>query len=182
MHRLMLVARSRKFRPGPHRIDQGRVVGRNDRAMPVGRRIDRQLPRGFAFSPHRSGGFLAPMLASARNRSEGRLMGMLASAPGRCGRWRRLGPASSRGWRGGRESQLLQADIERSSHLAPALPLARSRPRRWTLGLAGGTTRLRRVRLIRLLVLEGLPEALQFKNQRRALRPDSVILGLAVPA
>jgi hypothetical protein len=79
---------------------------------------------------------------------------------------------------------LLQADIERSPHLALALPLrlARSLRRGRTQVLAGGPTRLRRGRLIRLFVLESLAKALQFENQRRALRPDGLALGFADPA
>ena len=42
--------------------------------------------------------------------------------------------------------------------------------------------RLRYVRLIRVFALERLPEALQFKNKRSALGPDSVAVRLADPA
>jgi hypothetical protein len=123
------------------------------------------------------------MLASAHDRGEGRFMGMfLASAPERCGRWLGRRFASPLGRSGGRKSQLLQADIERSSHLALALPLARSLPRSRTQTLARGTAGFRRVRLIRFFLLEGLAKPLQFKDQRCALRPDSVILGIPEPA
>ncbi len=109
-------------------------------------------------------------------------MHMLVSAPGQCGSWLGRGFDSPRRRSGGRKSQLLQADIERPSHLAPVLPLARSRPRSRTQTLACGTAGFRLMRRIRFFLLEGLAKALQFENQCRALRADSVILGFPDPA
>ena len=44
------------------------------------------------------------------------------------------------------------------------------------------TTRLRRMRLVEILQLECPAKPLQFKDQRRALRPDSPVIGHAGPA
>lgn len=51
----------------------------------------------------------------------------------------------------------------------------------WRRGLASRTTRLPHMNRILGFQLEGLPEALQFENQRGTLRPDTVA-GLPDPA
>jgi hypothetical protein len=48
--------------------------------------------------------------------------------------------------------------------------------------VASGPARLRCVRLVRLFALECVPQALKFKNERRALRSNSVALLFVNPA
>jgi hypothetical protein len=82
---------------------------------------------------------------------------------------------------------LFKADIDGPPHLAFVPPLRPDRPL-----LHGGTwvfscrtTRLRSVRRIQVLqvfALEGMPETLQLENQRSTLRSDAIAVRLADPA
>ena len=159
MHRLILDIRSGNFRSGPRHIDQGWIVGSDDRAAAARRRRGCRLTFGFASSRGRRSSLLAHRLGSAHDRRDGRLAYLLAPAPDRGGnrlgcrlasppgldesrlrrgfapapgrRCRRFGRifASARGRGGSGESQLFQADVEGPAHPAFALPLRLTRPR-----------------------------------------------------
>jgi hypothetical protein len=91
--------------------------------------------------------------------------------------------APSRG--GGVEPELFETDVDGLPHLAFLLPLwlARSLTPGRTRVAASRITRLRRrVSVIHILALESVPETLQLKNQRGALRSDSVAARLAYRA
>ena len=83
MHRLMLGARRRNFGSGLRRIDQGRVVGRDDRTALVHRRREARRAFRFASSRRRRGSFLARRLAWTHDRRNGRLACIFAPAPDR---------------------------------------------------------------------------------------------------
>jgi hypothetical protein len=94
-------------------------------------------------------------------------------------------PAPDRSrWRRGRESELLEADLDRPSHLAFPRPLRLARP--LTCGrpqiLTREATWLQWRHVVGVLLCERLPQSLQFKNQRRALWADSIAVRLASPA
>jgi len=97
---------------------------------------------------------------------------IFAPAPDRC-RWCR-----------GRESELLEADLDRPSHLAFLRSPRLARPLTYgrTQILTRETTWLQCRYVIGVFLRERLPESLQFKNERCALRTDSVAARLASPA
>src|SRR5712664_1504576 len=89
--------------------------------------------------------------------------------------------APGRGRRGGDESELFKADLDCPTHRAfpRSLRLARPlTPGGGTHVVASKTRRLPRGQVIRIILVECLPQPLQFKNQRGALRSDVVAAGL----
>jgi hypothetical protein len=83
--------------------------------------------------------------------------------------------------RAGNEPELFKADLDGPTHRAfpRSLRLARPlTPGGGTHVVASKTRRLPRGQVIRIILVECLPQALQFKNQRGALRSDVVAAGL----
>jgi hypothetical protein len=88
------------------------------------------------------------------------------------------------------KSERCKPSIQHPPHLAFRWPLrfGRALPRGWwTLIAARRTARLwrtmlRRMPLVEILQLECPAKPLQFKDQRRALRPDSPVIGYDGPA
>ncbi len=72
------------------------------------------------------------------------------------------------------KSELLKADVNGPPHPAFLLPLwlTHSLAPGRTQVVASRTTHLRSMRVVYVFELERMPEALQFKDQRGALRPD----------
>src|SRR5712664_618803 len=99
-------------------------------------------------------------------------------------RWRantRLARIFTAGGRGGNETELFKADLDCPTHRAFPRPLRLARPRTpggGTHVVASKTRRLPRGQVIRIFPVECLPQPLQFKNQRGALRSDVVAAGL----
>ena len=87
------------------------------------------------------------------------------------------------------KSERSKTRIPHPPHLALRRPLrlGRALARRWTLVAARRTARTWRLRLQRMLLVEILQlecpaKPLQFKDQRRALRPDRSVIQCAGPA
>jgi hypothetical protein len=87
------------------------------------------------------------------------------------------------------KSERCKPRIQHPPHLAFRWPLrfGRALARRWTMIAARRTTRLwlmmlRRMPLVEILQLERPAKPLQLKDQRRALRPDSPVIGYGSPA
>jgi hypothetical protein len=82
------------------------------------------------------------------------------------------------------KSERCKTRIQHPPHLAFRWPLrfGRALARGWTMIAVRRTTRLRRMRVVEILQLECPAKPLQFKDQRRALRPDSPVIGYDGPA
>ena len=82
------------------------------------------------------------------------------------------------------KSERSKTRIQHPPHLAFRwqLRFGRALARGWTMIAARRTTRLRRMRVVEIVQLECPAKPLQFKDQRRALRPDSPVIGYDGPA
>ena len=75
----------------------------------------------------------------------------------------------------GLEAEGPEPRIQHASHFAFSPPLRAGRtPPRGALAVMRRTAWLWRIRVVQIFALEGLPQALQFEDQRRALRPDAL--------